>query len=271
MIAMDTDLRPDASIDPLMQERLARLAQRRTGDAGTSAGQATTSTRSNGTNGTNGTNGSAGSRRTTAPTSRKRHAAQGSRTAAVMMSVGVAAGLTGYFQRADAAAAADAVAASSATASVAVASPASTSASSSAGTATGSATQVLQTGSGSTGTAVQSAGTDATAAAAVSATGLADGIYTGATDTNKWGPVQVQVTVSGGVITEVAALQTPSDDGKSVRINDRAVPVLVSETLAAQSADIHSVSGATYTSNSYKVSLQSAIDLAKATAQQAAA
>lgn len=268
MIPMDTDLRPTATIDPLvssqtqsqmpdqMQERLARLAERRTG--------ATT-----------------GSQRTTAPTAskpaagRKRHAAQGSRTAAVMMSVGVAAGLTGYFQRADAAAAAEAAAASSATASVAA-------------TDAGTVTQVLETSTGSTGTAAQTAtdaastdaaSTDAAttdtaaaaAAATVSATGLADGTYTGATDTNKWGPVQVQITVSGGVITEVVALQTPDDDDKSVRINDEAVPILVSETLAAQSADVDSVSGATYTSDSYKVSLQSAIDLAKATAQQAAA
>lgn len=257
MIPMDTELRPNASIDPLMQERLARLAERRTGGAGSSSG----------------------SRHTTAPSaqrpaSRKRHAAQGSRTAAVMMSVGVAAGLTGYFQRADAAAAADAAAVSSATASVAIASTAAT---------TATATQVLATStassgsSGATDTAVQTAtdaaNTDAAiaSAATVSATGLADGTYTGATDTNKWGPVQVQITVSGGVITDVTALQTPSDDGKSVRINNQAVPILVSETLAAQSADIDSVSGATYTTDSYKVSLQSAIDLAKATAQQAAA
>ena len=52
--------------------------------------------------------------------------------------------------------------------------------------------------------------------------------------------------------------------GSSVRINDRAVPQLNSEALTAQSADVDTVSGATYTSNDYRRSLQSAIDAAKA-------
>jgi uncharacterized protein with FMN-binding domain len=56
-----------------------------------------------------------------------------------------------------------------------------------------------------------------------------------------------------------------------VSINARATPTLASEVLSAQSASIDTVSGATYTSDSYKVSLQSAIDLARATAVQAGA
>ena len=83
--------------------------------------------------------------------------------------------------------------------------------------------------------------------------------------------MQVQITVSSGVITEVTALQTPDDDHKSVEINNQAVPVLNSEALAAQSADIDSVSGATYTSDSYMVSLQSAIDQAVAAGATASA
>ncbi len=87
--------------------------------------------------------------------------------------------------------------------------------------------------------------------------------FTGAVSTNRWGPVQVQITVTNGKITKVTALQTPSDKSKSVRINNRAVPILRSEALAAQSAQVNTVSGATYTSDSYAASLQSAIDSAR--------
>ena len=116
------------------------------------------------------------------------------------------------------------------------------------------------------GVATAAASTATGSAAATTASTLADGTYTGATDTNRWGPVQVQITIAGGKITQAVALQTPSDNGRSVSINDRATPTLASEALSAQSAKIDTVSGATYTSNSYKVSLQSAIDLARSTA-----
>jgi uncharacterized protein with FMN-binding domain len=82
---------------------------------------------------------------------------------------------------------------------------------------------------------------------------------------NKWGPVQVQATFGAdGSLTAVDALQVPFADGKSVRINDRAVPVLNSEALVAQSSHVDTVSGATYTSIDYERSLQSAIDAARA-------
>jgi uncharacterized protein with FMN-binding domain len=83
--------------------------------------------------------------------------------------------------------------------------------------------------------------------------------------------VQVQITVSGGQITNVVALQTPTRDRRSVGINERATPTLASEALSAQSAQIDTVSGATYTSDSYKVSLQAAIDLARAASAPAGA
>ncbi len=80
---------------------------------------------------------------------------------------------------------------------------------------------------------------------------------------NKWGDVQVQATFGAdGSLADVQTLQTPSRDGKSVRINQRAVPVLNSEALSVQSASVDTVSGATYTSNDYRRSLQSAIDAA---------
>ena len=80
---------------------------------------------------------------------------------------------------------------------------------------------------------------------------------------NKWGDVQVQATFAAdGTLLDVTTLQTPYRDGKSVRINDRAVPQLNAEALSAQSANVDTVSGATYTSNDYSRSLQSAIDAA---------
>jgi len=68
------------------------------------------------------------------------------------------------------------------------------------------------------------------------------------------------VTFSGDTITDIQALETPSRERESERINQQAVPMLTQEALAAQSAQIDTVSGATYTSQGYAQSLQSAID-----------
>lgn len=78
----------------------------------------------------------------------------------------------------------------------------------------------------------------------------------------RWGPVQVRVTVKDGKITESTAVVYPSDNPRDQEINSYAIPTLRRETLAAQSAQIDSVSGATYTSDGYKQSLQSALDSA---------
>ncbi len=79
-----------------------------------------------------------------------------------------------------------------------------------------------------------------------------------------YGPVQVRVIVRGTTIVDVQALQLPSDQDRSVRIAADSVPILRSEALRAQSANIHSVSGASYTSAGYVQSLQGAIDRARA-------
>jgi uncharacterized protein with FMN-binding domain len=76
----------------------------------------------------------------------------------------------------------------------------------------------------------------------------------------RYGPVQVAVVYSNGKIVDVTALQTPTGDSRSRAIAANAVPILRSEALSAQSASINTVSGATYTSQAYKTSLQSAID-----------
>ena len=85
---------------------------------------------------------------------------------------------------------------------------------------------------------------------------------TGAVASTQWGPVQVELTVSGGKITQVDVVQYPSGNPKDQEINDYALPILVQETTDQQSADIDMVSGATVTSVGYIQSLQSALDQA---------
>ena len=70
----------------------------------------------------------------------------------------------------------------------------------------------------------------------------------------------VEVTVENGVITDVTALQLPDEDRKSLNISNQVEPMLQSEALQAQSADLDVISGATYTSLAYAQSLQSALD-----------
>jgi uncharacterized protein with FMN-binding domain len=84
---------------------------------------------------------------------------------------------------------------------------------------------------------------------------------TGAVAQNQYGNVQVRVTVAGGKITQVTAVQLPQSDSKSAQISQYAAPQLQSEVLTAQSAKIDGVSGASYTSQSYDTSLQSALDV----------
>ena len=83
---------------------------------------------------------------------------------------------------------------------------------------------------------------------------------TGTSTDTRWGPVQVQITVADGQISDVTVVEYPTGNGKDRQINARALPVLVQETLDAQSADIDMVSGATVTSEGYLGSLQSALD-----------
>jgi uncharacterized protein with FMN-binding domain len=72
--------------------------------------------------------------------------------------------------------------------------------------------------------------------------------------------VQVEVTVQNGQVTNVTALELPDSHRRSLQISNAAAPLLRSEALRAQSADIDIVSGATYTSRGYAESLQSALD-----------
>ncbi|MGD0447833.1 MAG: FMN-binding protein [Candidatus Dormibacteria bacterium] len=104
----------------------------------------------------------------------------------------------------------------------------------------------------------------ATATATPAASGLKSGSFTGQTYTNPYGNVQVQVVISGGKITGVKTLQYPNGHQQSVFINSQALPLLEQEVLKAQSAQINVVGGATFTSQGYAESVQSALDAARA-------
>jgi uncharacterized protein with FMN-binding domain len=85
------------------------------------------------------------------------------------------------------------------------------------------------------------------------------GTFAGATNQTRFGPVQVQITVSSGKITAVRALQYPNGDPRSANISQQAIPYLVQQTLTAQSDQISGVGGASYTSYGFYISLQSAL------------
>ncbi|WP_433206947.1 FMN-binding protein [Dactylosporangium sp. CS-047395] len=86
--------------------------------------------------------------------------------------------------------------------------------------------------------------------------------FDGSVAATRWGDVQVRITVDGGKVTDVTALTYPAGNRRDQEINAYALPRLRTEALAAQSADIDSVSGATVTSEGYKESLQAALDAA---------
>jgi uncharacterized protein with FMN-binding domain len=102
------------------------------------------------------------------------------------------------------------------------------------------------------------------AAGNVTTRGSFTGQVTGSAVQTPFGTVQVQVTFQNGTITDVQALRLPSGRGHTSEISAYAGPQLRSEALAAQSAQIDTISGATYTSQGYIQSLQSAIDQAHA-------
>lgn len=88
------------------------------------------------------------------------------------------------------------------------------------------------------------------------------GRFVGSAVQTPYGVVQVAVTTSGGKIAKVSLVQLTAFDQTSAQINSQAAPILVQETMSAQSAHIDTVSGATYTSAGYLQSLQSALDRA---------
>lgn len=95
-----------------------------------------------------------------------------------------------------------------------------------------------------------------------STSGSSSTSVTGQVAHTQWGPVQVQLDVSGSTITHVSILQYPNGNGRDVEIANYALPQLIQDTLDSQGHDVSMVSGATYTSQGYLQSLQSALDQA---------
>jgi len=146
------------------------------------------------------------------------------------------------------------------------AAPAASTGTSGSGTGSGSGTTSNDSASGTDTGSGSTSGTDGTGSTTGSSTtssGLKDGTFTGDAADTRYGPVQVQITVSGGSIASVDVVEYPNENPRDRQINQQAVPTLVSETISAQSAQIDMISGATYTSQGYQQSLQSALDQAK--------
>ncbi|TQE15765.1 FMN-binding protein, partial [Streptomyces ipomoeae] len=128
-----------------------------------------------------------------------------------------------------------------------------------AGSAKGSGSGSVEAGGSKDAGGSQDAGGGAQDSGAGQSTGTQ--VLTGSAVQTDYGPVQVRVTVSGGRITAAEALQQPRG-GRSTQISGTAIPQLNQNAVAAGSADIDAVSGATYTSAGYKESLQAALDQA---------
>ena len=91
---------------------------------------------------------------------------------------------------------------------------------------------------------------------------LKDGTYDGDAIKFKFGTAQVEIVVSGGVITEVKALKLPTAGGYTKRVTTFFQTDIPARIVADQGWKISNIGGATYTSRAYSQSLQSAINQA---------
>jgi uncharacterized protein with FMN-binding domain len=120
---------------------------------------------------------------------------------------------------------------------------------------------VASSGSGSAASTPAATATQAPTAGATRAPTAKNETVTGQAVQNPYGVVEVQITVSNGKVTDIQAVSMPSR-GRSGQISNYVEPILAKEALTAQSANIDIISGATYTSEAYAQSLQSALDQA---------
>jgi uncharacterized protein with FMN-binding domain len=93
-------------------------------------------------------------------------------------------------------------------------------------------------------------------------TGYKDGQYAGDTANTVYGDVQVKAVVSGGKLTDIQFLTYPSHMGHSMEVSNYSLPILKSEAMQAQNAQVNVVSGATQTSEGFSQSLASALSKA---------
>ena len=108
----------------------------------------------------------------------------------------------------------------------------------------------------------QSDTTSNTASTTTTQSSGVSGTFKGDTSQTRWGPVQVEIVVTNGKITDVKTLQYPNGDRRSQNISSQVIPWLQEETLQVQSANISGISGATYTSGGFQASLASALQKA---------
>lgn len=90
-----------------------------------------------------------------------------------------------------------------------------------------------------------------------------DGSYTGSVADAYYGNIQVKATIQNGKISDVQFLTYPQDRSTSININNQAMPVLKSEAIQSQSANVSIVSGATDTSYAFQQSLAAALSQAQ--------
>jgi len=117
-----------------------------------------------------------------------------------------------------------------------------------------------ESGADQTGSGSSSDSTDPGSASTEGSSTSDDVTIVGSVAQTRYGNVQVSVTFAGEKITAVQALQIPDREPRDVQISQQAVPILTQEAIESGSARIDTVSGATYTSEGYIESLQSAID-----------
>jgi uncharacterized protein with FMN-binding domain len=116
------------------------------------------------------------------------------------------------------------------------------------------------TGSAGSGASAGSGSPSGKASSSSAASGTRT--VTGDAADTQWGPVQVQITVTNGKVTAAQAIVYPQNNERDLEINSFAIPALNQEAVAAGSAQIDMISGATVTSGGYLTSLQSALDKA---------
>lgn len=90
-----------------------------------------------------------------------------------------------------------------------------------------------------------------------------DGTYTGSTEDAYYGNIQVQATITNGKVSDITFLQYPNDNRTSQSINTQAMPMLKSEALLAQNAQVDIVSGASDSSMAFQRSLATILTQAK--------
>jgi uncharacterized protein with FMN-binding domain len=122
--------------------------------------------------------------------------------------------------------------------------------------ATAAATKSAKPSTKAGATAAATTAPAATQAPAANSAAI-NGTFTGPSVFVNYGNVQVKITVVNGLITDAVAVVAPS--GRNDRYTNMSVPTLKKQTLAAQSANIQGVSGASYTSYGWYTSLQGAL------------